>query len=148
MREDDMLVQASLDARTHAYAPYSRFKVGAAILTSDGTIFTATYGHWTQGEFVLLATDDGPNFIEQFDQPFVRNLCDLCQPDEIGMFAVVVLDVFDQRECQQVVADFVSDPRGGLAERNESLRRKQFISECRVRYLKVMRLDSTHQYRR
>lgn len=36
----DALVAAALDARERAYAPYSRFKVGAALLTARGEIVT------------------------------------------------------------------------------------------------------------
>ncbi len=35
----DTLVSAARTARKAAYAPYSRFAVGAALLTRDGTIF-------------------------------------------------------------------------------------------------------------
>jgi cytidine deaminase len=34
------LLKAALEARDNAYAPYSRFAVGAALLTASGAIFT------------------------------------------------------------------------------------------------------------
>lgn len=36
----DSLVEEARKARTHAYSPYSGVKIGAAVLTSDGRIFT------------------------------------------------------------------------------------------------------------
>ena len=38
--ERQRLVQAARQARENAYAPYSKYQVGAALLTEDGTIFT------------------------------------------------------------------------------------------------------------
>ncbi len=36
------LVEAAKRARTHSYSPYSGVKIGAAVLTSDGSIFAGT----------------------------------------------------------------------------------------------------------
>jgi cytidine deaminase len=36
------LVQTALSKRLQAYAPYSKFLVGAAVLTEDGSVFTGT----------------------------------------------------------------------------------------------------------
>ena len=49
-KQIDELVAAAQDVRTRAHAPYSGFAVGAAVLTSDGRIFSgcnvenASYG--------------------------------------------------------------------------------------------------------
>lgn len=56
----DLLVQAALAARQHAYAPFSKFKVGAAIEDAEGGIHTgcnvenATYGLTICAERVAL----------------------------------------------------------------------------------------------
>ncbi len=36
------LVEAAKRARAHSYSPYSGVKIGAAVLTSDGSIFSGT----------------------------------------------------------------------------------------------------------
>lgn len=40
--ESKYLAHKAKDAASHAYAPYSRFQVGAAVLLDDGTIVTGT----------------------------------------------------------------------------------------------------------
>ena len=38
--KDDELIQAAKVAREFSYSPYSRFRVGAALLCGDGTVYT------------------------------------------------------------------------------------------------------------
>ena len=40
--EEKTLLDAAQAVREHSYSPYSKFKVGAAVLTRDGEIFTGT----------------------------------------------------------------------------------------------------------
>ena len=40
MINDKVLLQMANDARKNAYCPYSKFPVGAALLCSDGAVFT------------------------------------------------------------------------------------------------------------
>lgn len=37
--DNEALVESALEARTHAYTPYSHWAVGAALLCSDGTLY-------------------------------------------------------------------------------------------------------------
>ena len=36
----DQIIKKAIEARENAYVPYSKFKVGAALLTKDGKIYT------------------------------------------------------------------------------------------------------------
>ncbi len=38
----DALVQHAINAKEHSYSPYSKFRVGAAVLTGDQTIFSGS----------------------------------------------------------------------------------------------------------
>ncbi|MBK8813588.1 MAG: cytidine deaminase [Acidobacteria bacterium] len=58
--EKEELIKRALDVRERAYAPFSNFKVGAAVVAGDGTIFTgcnvesASYGLTVCAERVAI----------------------------------------------------------------------------------------------
>jgi cytidine deaminase len=59
---DEQLIAAAREAARHAYAPYSRFAVGAAVLLADGSVVpganveNASYGLSLCAETVAIAT--------------------------------------------------------------------------------------------
>jgi cytidine deaminase len=60
--DDDALIAAALETRKRAYAPYSKYLVGAAVSTADGKLFTgcnvenASYGLAICAERVAITT--------------------------------------------------------------------------------------------
>lgn len=60
MRTEEELINAAADVRERAYAPYSNFKVGAAVETDEGNIYTgcnvesASYGLTVCAERVAI----------------------------------------------------------------------------------------------
>lgn len=70
---DTVLIRAAAEARENAFAPYSEFRVGAALETDDGRIFTgcnvesATYGLTMCAERVAIwkAVSEGKRKIKQ-----------------------------------------------------------------------------------
>ena len=117
----EQLVQAALDARLNAVAPYSNFKVGAALLTSEGKVYTgcnvenATYGLSVCAERVALwkALSEGErNFsriVVATDSPRPAPPCGACRQllwEFAGDIEVVLVNTQGKRESFQLEALF------------------------------------------
>ncbi len=91
MADSDLLVDAARQAREHAVAPFSGFKVGAALETADGTIVTgcnienASYGLTMCAERVAIfkAVSDGHRAFRRIaivaDTPAPTAPCGACR---------------------------------------------------------------------
>ena len=107
----DALLEAAWEAKEHAYAPYSNFSVGAALLAADGRIFSGcnvenlSYGLTNCAERVAIGAAVAAG-VREF------------------LAVVVVADtgvpVSPCGACRQVLAEF-GVPRVLLANRTESL---------------------------
>ena len=97
---DSELIEKAKNAREHAYAPYSKFKVGAALLTKGGKVYTganvenATFGLTVCAERVALfkAITDG-------EKKFVK-IAVVADKDE---------PITPCGACRQVLSEFASD---------------------------------------
>lgn len=66
MNDYKFLYNEALNARNNSYAPYSDFKVGAALLTLDGSVFT---GAMLKTLLILLAAvQKEQRFLRQFQR--------------------------------------------------------------------------------
>ncbi|MEK6287992.1 MAG: cytidine deaminase [Acidobacteriota bacterium] len=91
MISDDELIAQARDARRWAHAPYSNFNVGAALLSSDGRVFTgcnvenSTYGLSMCAERVAIfkAISEGASEISRVavvtDHEHIAPPCGCCR---------------------------------------------------------------------
>src|SRR5262245_17284237 len=91
MVKDEELIEQARDARQFAHAPYSNFNVGAALLTSDGRLFTgcnvenSTYGLSMCAERVAIfkAVSEGATAIAKVavvtDHEHIAPPCGCCR---------------------------------------------------------------------
>ncbi|KAL0219834.1 hypothetical protein P9112_005487 [Eukaryota sp. TZLM1-RC] len=95
----DKLIQEAIKARSFAYAPYSKFAVGAALLTEDGTIFhgcnveNASYGLTNCAERTAIFSALAKGFRKFSAIAIVADTPSACKP--CGA-------------CRQVLAEFCS----------------------------------------
>lgn len=106
-----MLVSKAFEGRKNAYAPYSKFKVGAAVLTEDGKIYigcnieNASYGATNCAERTAIykAVSEGHTTIKAIAIVGVEN--DYTYPCGI---------------CRQVIAEFASEDIEIVLGKNEN----------------------------
>ena len=103
--DNHQLIKAAFKAREHAYAPYSHFAVGAAVLTKDGQVYTgcnienASYGATNCAErtAIFKAVSEG-------HKEFVKIAIVGGKPgEEISEFA------YPCGVCRQVMAEFCDE---------------------------------------
>jgi cytidine deaminase len=105
------LVSEALKARKNAYVPYSNFKVGAAVQTEDGKIYTgcnienASYGATNCAErtAIFKAVSEGYKTIKAIAIVGVQN--DYTYPCGI---------------CRQVIAEFATEDTKIILGKNEN----------------------------
>jgi len=98
----EKLVQRAAEARKYSYSPYSKFKVGAALLTADNELYTgvnienASYGLTVCAERVALfkAVSEGAGKF--------RALAVACDTNSFD-------DAYPCGACRQVIAEFIDD---------------------------------------
>jgi cytidine deaminase len=106
---NEELVSAAKEAREHSYAPYSEFRVGAAIETDDGEIYTgcnvesASYGLTVCAERVAIwkAISEGKHKI--------KNIAVVCDTKELTPPCGV---------CRQIIWEFGGNVPVTLANLN------------------------------
>lgn len=115
---DQDLIAAAKKARAHAYAPYSRFLVGAALLTRNQQVFSgcnvenASYGATLCAERVAIG-----NMVSS----------GAADPQAIAIYTEAEELTMPCGMCRQVLSEFASDLRvllvgpGGLRETSLSV---------------------------
>lgn len=118
MDENKQLYEMALKSKEYAYSPYSNFKVGAAVLTSDGMVFlgsnieNASYGATICAERVAIfkAVSEAKKNIVKI--AIASDTNDLTYPCGI---------------CRQVISEFM--PEGEIILGNENEIKVYKVSE-------------------
>lgn len=105
------LISKAFEGRKNSYSPYSKFKVGAAIITEDGTIYNgcnienASYGATNCAERTAIykAVSEGHKIIKSIAIVGLEN--DYTYPCGI---------------CRQVIAEFASEDIDIVLGKNEN----------------------------
>ena len=104
---DDALITAARDARNNAYAPYSRFTVGAALRLTDGSIVrgsnfeNASYGLSLCAETVAIATANSMGKLGEIVSIAISGNPETSDDDSYGSPATPC------GRCRQILAEVV-----------------------------------------
>ncbi|MGV8983204.1 cytidine deaminase [Clostridium sp.] len=104
------LAKSAIDARENAYVPYSKFKVGAAVVTVDGSIYTgcnienASYGATNCAERTAIfnAVSEGHRKIKA-----------------IAIVGDMTTNTYPCGICRQVIAEFATEDIQIILVKNE-----------------------------
>ncbi len=121
------LINEAIAARENAYAPYSKFKVGAAVITKNGKIFTgcnvenASYGGTICAERVAVckAVSAGEREIEAiaivYDENDFASPCGICRQFifEFGADIDVISANMKGEYKTQKISELLPDGFGG-----------------------------------
>jgi len=121
------LIKKAIDARKNAYAPYSKFKVGAAVITQKGNVYTgcnvenASYGATICAERVALcnAVSSGDCNIKAiaivYDEEKFASPCGICRQFiyEFGSEIEVILAKMNGEYKIKTISDLLPDGFGG-----------------------------------
>ncbi|NOU95455.1 cytidine deaminase [Paenibacillus sp. LMG 31456] len=133
--ERQQLISIALEARERAYVPYSQFKVGSALLGSDGTVYrgcnveNAAYGPTNCAERTALfrAIADGAQpksfkaiaVVGDTSQPITpcgvcrQVLIELCSPDMPVYMANINGDITETTVAELLPGAFTSNDLNG-----------------------------------
>jgi len=133
--KDSELIKKAKKARERAYAPYSKFRVGAALLTKRGKVYTganvenATFGLTVCAERVALfkaVTNGEKNFVK------IAVVADKDEP------------VTPCGACRQVLSEFTSDLKiicANLKGKTERYRLRKLLPEAFEKFNKDLSTD-------
>ena len=98
----DELVNAAMEARKNSYSPYSKFRVGAALLTKDGKLYTgANIENSSYGLTVCAERTAIFKAISEGDYAFTA-LAVACDTDKFDL-------AYPCGACRQVMTEFFTE---------------------------------------
>ena len=127
MQKDRELIQAALDARKYSYSPYSGYRVGAALLAADGTVYTgcnienaafspticaertAIFKAVSEGkrEFCAIAIAGSPDGeVTQFSWPCGvcrQVMAEFCDPKRFTVIVAKSEEVYEKRTLEELL---------------------------------------------